>query len=99
MVMISLELFLNSVIAFEAMLRFIYSGNHNTITSIQDLRVLFEVYYLADKVRTESIFKIIFFLYSMYSKFTVSVLVRLVLSGRAEDPGQFFYWGAAHVIQ
>ena len=91
MVMISLELFLNSVIAFEAMLRFIYSGDQNIITSIQDLRVLFEVYYLADKVRTESIFKIIFFLYSMYSKFTVSVLVRLVLSGRAEDPGQFFY--------
>ena len=79
------------VLGFEAMIKYIYSGDEKIITSIQDLRVLFEVYYLADKVRTESIFKIIFFLYRMYSKFTVSVLVRLVLSGRAEDPGQFFY--------
>ena len=38
------------MLGFEAMIKFIYSGDQNIITSIQDLDLLFEIYRLADKV-------------------------------------------------
>ena len=38
------------VLGFEAMIKFIYSGDQKIITSIQDLDLLFEIYRLADKV-------------------------------------------------
>ena len=39
-------------LAFETMLHHLYTGDKKKITSIQDLDLLFGIYYLADKVST-----------------------------------------------
>ena len=40
------------ILAFETMLHHLYTGDKKKITSIQDLDLLFGIYYLADKVST-----------------------------------------------
>ena len=63
------------VLGFEAMIKYIYSGNQKIITSIQDLDLLFDLFKLADKVMQVLLIDlIILFEFMAYSQCGGSVL-------------------------
>ena len=63
------------VLGFEAMIKYIYSGDEKIITSIQDLDLLFDLFKLADKVMQVLLIDlIILFEFKAYSQCGGSVL-------------------------
>ena len=65
------------VLGFEAMIKYIYSGDQKIITSIQDLDLLFDLFKLADKVPVMQVLLIdliILFEFKVYSQCGGSVL-------------------------